>query len=160
MNSTIKTILIMAVVTVTATSSFAGSAQDERADRVVYNQLVRDLRRVHSQYAGAIEKGVGQAQSNDGKSSFSTKAQILASRDEFDRKMTRLTLIALRHGWEIPEFESGPKKEVTNTISGKEQIFAPADALITEAFRYQAEQIALTIRLPVISVEATATKRS
>ena len=160
MNSTIKTILIAAVVTITATNSFAGSTQDERADRVVYNQLVRELRRIHNQYAMAIRKGVTQAQNNDGKASYSSKAKILALRDEFDHKMTRLTLVALRYGWNIPDFKGGPKKEVTNTVSGKEQIFAPADALITEAFRYQAEQIALTVRLPVISVSVATTKRS
>ena len=87
-------------------------------------------------------------------------AQILALRDEFDRKITRLTLIALRYGWKIPDFKGGPKREVTNTISGKERIFAPADALITEAFKYQAEQIALTVRLPIISVSVTTIKRS
>ena len=160
MNSTIKTILIAAVVTITATNSFAGSIQDERADRVVYNQLVRELRRIHNQYAMAIRKGVTQAQNNDGKASYSSKAKILALRDEFDHKMTRLTLVALRYGWNIPDFKGGPKKEVTNTVSGKEQIFAPADALITEAFRYQAEQIALTVRLPIISVSVATTKRS
>ena len=160
MNSTIKVILIVVVVTVTSSSSFAGNTQDEQADRVVYNQLSRELQRVHSQYAMAIRKGVAQAQNNDGKASYSSKAQILALRDEFDRKMTRLTLIALRHGWEILDFKGGPRKEVTHTVSGKEQIFAPADALITEAFKYQAEQIAITIRLPVISVRETAIKRS
>ena len=160
MNCTIKTILIAAVVTITATNSFAGSAQDERADRVVYNQLIRDLRQIHSQYATAIAKGVGEAENNDGKASYSTKANILALRDEFDHKMTRLMLVALRYGWNIPDFKGGPKREVTNTVSGKEQIFAPADALITEAFKYQAEQIALTVRLPVISISETAIKRS
>ncbi|NOX55366.1 MAG: hypothetical protein GXP27_13200 [Planctomycetes bacterium] len=128
--------------------------KDERADKVVFDRLVREMRQTHQKYAVAYQRAVTEARDNDGKATLETKAEILSLRDEIDRKTTRLLLIALRHGWEVPRFDVDNPGSPEPVTSQKERIFSPVDDLIRTAFAAEARQLAAKVRLPVVSIRA------
>ena len=154
MKSTIKALFVIAVLAVMPTSAFAVD-RDERGDKVVFDRLVREMHQTHQKYAAACQRAVTEARNNGGKAAMETKAGILSLRDEIDRRTTRLLLIALRHGWEVPRLDRDDRGSPEPTTSRKEQIFAPVDDLIREAFAREARQMAAKVRLPVVSISTT-----
>lgn len=153
MKITLKALSVFAVLATMAAPALAGG-NDERADKVVFDRLVRELRQTHQEYADTYQRGVNEARDGDGQATTETKAEILSLRDEIDRKMTRLTLIALRHGWEVPDFDPEDPGSTEPAPSRKERIFSPVDDLIRRAFATEARHMAAEVRLPVVSISA------
>ncbi len=145
--------LVLAVAPVTA---MGDEDDDLQADRTEYNRMIRELRRVRANYNAAYNEAVAEARENNGEASMDTKARVLALRDEFDRKMMRLTMLALRHGWDVPTFddvEAAPVGSPANsTQEYREQIFSPVDSMVRSTFRIEAYRIAARLTLPVISI--------
>jgi len=132
------------------------AAEPEQAqDKVVFDQLADELRELHAKAGGTLTKALAEARDNGGEASLSTKADVLAIRDQIDRKTSRLTLISLRHGWEVPRFAAEKKEQkAVDPTSRKDEIFGAVDHMIRAAFSREAAQIAAKVRLPVISVKA------
>ena len=154
-------IVMMTVLAIFCVAAPMARAEDKdaRTDKAVFRQLVRETTETHRQYSTAYHRGVGEARKNGGTASPETKATLLSLRDEIDRKTNRILLIALRHGWEIPWFDLDNPGAPTEPKSRKEEVLAPADALIRTAFAQEARALAASVRLPVVSIAATRPTR-
>ncbi len=159
MKNIIKALSVIAVLAAMSAPALAAD-KDERADKVVFDRLVREMRQTHQKYRSAYQRAVAEARDNGGKASMEIKAAILALRDEVDRKTTRVTLIALRHGWEVPRLDLGKPGVVKPTASRKELIFSSVDDLIRTAFAREARQLAAKVHLPVVSVKSAKSPES
>jgi len=153
MKTVLKALMIVAVLSCTTATSFAAD-KNERTDKAAFDRLARELREVHRKYSQAYGRGVAEARENNGKATLETKATILSLRDEIDRKTTRLLLIALRHGWDVPQFNGQNRDSSAQASSRKEQVFSPVDDLIRTAFAQEARQLAIKVRLPIVSISA------
>ena len=168
--NTIKTIIVIALLVAAGGSLYAADGGDSQsADRVAYNKLTREVRRSEAALKVAYNAAVEEARNNGGKASLETKAKVLALQDEVDRKATRLLLIALRHGWEVPDFTAGQpsggqagKGKSAAKKDHKAVIFAPVDETIRTSLAKEAAavagekakeaiRLATKVRLPVIS---------
>lgn len=158
MKTTLKALSVIAVLAAMAAPALAGD-NDERADKVVFDRLVREMQQTHQKYAAVYQRAVTEARNNGGKATLETKAEILSLRDEIDRKMTRLLLIALRHGWEVPRFDLDNPGSPEPQPSRKERIFSPVDDLIRTAFASEARQMAAKVRLPVVSISVAKVEK-
>ena len=155
MNAT-KLIAVLAMVTWGSLALAAGTAE-ERRDRATYNGLLGELNGARAEYGGALRAAVREARANGGKASLEAQSRVLAARNRADRAHERLTLLALRHGWEIPEvnLSSGTAQPVQTE---DQRIFQPARRLIVEQFAEDARRIAAAVRLPVLSFSKTKGK--
>lgn len=138
-------------------ASWVGAAsnprlEDEAADRARYQGLLRDIKSVDAQYSKALRQALFETQ-NDGKASLETKSQLLSLRDKRDRIINRITLIALRHGWEIPTGDQ-PDLSASRIPDERERVFEPAEQMIKDKFALDARRIAGRLNLPVIPIEA------
>jgi len=145
-------LVAVAAVAFTATGAIAQQAPDEQtSDRAVYNQLVREARRAHGRYVAACRQVVDDARR--GETDPKAKAEVLALRDEVDRKMNRLTLVALRYGWPIPTLdEAAIARAPATPAEMRGRAFAPVDLMIRGEMTSQAKAIAAQVHLPVVSV--------
>jgi len=142
----------------TAVANTTSRQQETTADRAVYNQLIQELRQDHLELTKVYRKAVQEARTNGGKADMETKAQVLSLRDRIDRKTTRLMLVAVRHGWSMPDFskeiEEKPQAGQKDTVSApslREILFAPVDAMIQETLTKEAMQLATNLPLPVVT---------
>ena len=137
--------------------AIASETAEERRDRATYNGLLNELNKVRAEYARALRTAVQEAKANGGKASLEAQSGVLAARNKADRVHERLTLLALRHGWEIPEVDlsSGTVQPVQTE---DQKIFQPAKHLIVERFAEDARRIAAVVRLPVLSFAKTKGK--
>ena len=146
--------LVLITVVLTSLSGLAGEPEQAQ-DKIVFEQLTKELRELHAKSGEAFTKALAEARDNGGEASLSSKADILAMRDQVDRKSSRLTVIALRHGWHIPQFSDNEKKsDQDRPVDHKDEMFGAVDHMIRAAFSREAAQIAAKVRLPVISLKA------
>lgn len=147
------TLAIIIMVTVALTSARAvAQGSGERADRGRFNRLIQQIQRVDANYANAMQIGMTEARQSDGSASDTTQAKLLALRDERDRKMNRLVLLSVRHGWDIPDIDSPSVQQHVTVVTEKDKIFAPAQDAIKSRFKQEAIAIAAKLTLPIISV--------
>jgi len=148
------TILLLLALFFTSSVATAQSAKGERADRATFNTLIAQLRHLHHDYAKVLSIGMDEAR-DSGEASASSQANLLAIQAKIDRRNSRLILISVRHGWDIPDFK---KSTVSTTVSDgskteTDRIFAPAQHAFKSRFRQEAVEIASLIRLPIISIK-------
>lgn len=146
---TVNTV-VLAVMLLTCSQNGFAATDERRSDQVVYRQLARDIQRIDRQYAKVLETAKAEAR-NSGKQNLELEAELLGLRDRRDRSMDRLMLLALRHGWEIPDFtpDASPSR-----ASGKEAIFAGSRTIIREEMKREADEIASELWLGVITLPA------
>lgn len=132
-------------------------AQDEgskQADLVTYNQLMHQVRQLDRDYSRVMSKAMEVARSNNGKADQVTMAELLSLRDKRDRIMSRLTVLSLRYGWELPSSAPGSSSEATSSALPRaiqqQPVFRPAEQLIQARFADEAGRIARRIRLPIV----------
>ena len=143
--------LLLAAV-VTASSPQSGTTQVRRqADLVTYNRLLTQVKQIDGDYTQTLNRAMRQARANGGQSDLSTLANLLALRDNRDRVMARLTMLGLRHGWDLPDSQSAFSTEAIQVPTASAQVFEPAEQIIKARFADEAEQIAAAIKLPVIT---------
>ena len=126
------------------------------ADLITYNRLLTQVKQLDGQYARELEKAMKIARHRGGEPDLETKARLLSIRDQRDRLMSRLTMLALRHGWEVPQ--SGPEavaKAVAAAPQPHEEIFRGADHIIHGRFQTEAARIARSVELPMIAPPAS-----
>ena len=143
--------IVLAVVSLFSCHVFA--ADDARADKTRFNSLLRELRIVEAEYNNTINQAMSEKHQDD-QTSLETKSKIMALADKRDRILDRLTIISLRHGWEIPDSKND--QNGSKVSDEKKRIFAPADEVIRERFAQQAKKIAEGITLPIISINSQA----
>ncbi len=156
----IATLVFVGFLLACTNELMAGKKDDQTsADRATYSQLIRKLRKDHQALTNAWAKATQEARTNDGQATGATKARVLSLRDSLDRKTTRLLLISLRHGWDMPDFSAEQKNDGTirQISTGKREIFAPVDAMVRSALAKEAVELASKVKLPVISL-ASSTK--
>jgi len=69
-----------------------------------------------------------------------------------DRTINRLTILSLRHGWEMPDTST---PEATEQIPDERQrVFEPAEQIIKDTFSKEASRIAKTVALPLVPLES------
>ncbi len=143
--------LLLAAV-VTASSPQSGTTQARRqADLVTYNRLLTQVKHIDRDYTQTLNRAMRQARANGGQSDLSTLANLLALRDNRDRVMARLTILGLRHSWDLPDSQSAFSTEAVQVRTASQQVFEPAEQIIKARFAEEAEQIAAAIKLPVIT---------
>ena len=142
------TIIVLAMVSFFSCNCLA--SDNARADKTRFNSLLRELRTAEAEYHNVVKQAMSEKQ-NDDQTSLETKSKVMALSDKRDRLMDRLTIISLRHGWEIPDNKDS--KNINDIPDEKQRIFAPADEVIRERFAQQAKKIAESITLPVISMK-------
>ncbi len=77
----------------------------EQADRALLYRLIRQVRRIDRDSEELMLQAMAEARNNGGSAEPETKARILSLRDERDRLFSRLLILSMRHGWEIPDFD-------------------------------------------------------
>ncbi len=133
------------------------AADDARTDKTRFQGLLRELTTVEAEYDNTIRQAMSEKKEGD-QISLETKSKIVALGDKRDRIMDRLTIISLRHGWDIPDGKDGLDK--SNIPDEKKRIFAPADEVIRERFTLQARKIAEGTTLPIITLDSHEEKTS
>jgi len=175
----INSALIAAVVTVNASAPTAGVVDADAAtgtsaveaqpiptggdsdataeERANYRKLVRDIRKIDREYERMLSESIEEAKISDsGSVSLERQAELINLRDERDRLLQRLQMLALRHGWDMPDFEAGAEAEADggdgDRLTEKEQVFASAADEIRTRAAEEARMIARRISLPITPV--------
>ena len=125
----------------------------EQADRALLYRLIRQVRRIDRDSEELMIQAMAEARSNGGSAEPETKARILSLRDERDRIFARLLILSMRHGWEIPDFDT-PTVSRSSRHEAEKSVFGAADALVNQRFAADARRIAATLPLPVISLKS------
>ena len=135
-------------------------AGTEKADRILLNRLVRQVRRIDRDNEELMDQAIAEARdSDDGKADPSTKARLLSLRDERDRLFSRMLILSMRHGWAIPPFDR-PAVTRSNRQEAQDSVFGSIDVLVQRRFAEDAKRLARTLRLPVVSLESMSSMSS
>ena len=157
LNRPLKPLIAVTLLCICTTSVLAAD-QDERIDRSVYNRLIRQVRQTDAESAQVVGKAMREArESTAGKASLETQSQILALRNRRDRLMNRLLVVSLRFGWEVPDFNQPSNVQNGSAPTESEQIFEPAEQIISARFAVESRKIASRLVLPVITIDALST---
>ena len=156
-----RKVLIMAVVLAAGLFGSRTALAEDRPgtgmDRATYNRLTDQVREVDQEFAQAVQDAMREAREGDGKASLETQSRVLGLREKRDRLMTRLTLVALRHGWKLPD--QNPDGTVKPGYgSSTDKYFEPAADMIRNRFTLESKRIAAAVNLPVISIEVAKGK--
>ena len=158
LNRSLKPLIAILFMCICTTTVLAAD-QDERIDRGVYSRLIRQVRQTDTESAQVVGSAMQEArESTAGKASLETQSQILALRNKRDRLMNRLLVVALRWGWEIPDFNQPSNVQNGSARTESEQVFEPADQIISARFAVESRKIASRLVLPVITIDALSTK--
>ena len=158
-----RKVLILAVVLVAGLCGGRAVLAEDRPgtgmDRATYNRLTDQVREVDQEFAQAMQDAMREAREGDGKASLETQSRLLGLREKRDRLMTRLTLVALRHGWKLPD--QNPDGTVKpGQGSSTDKFFEPAADLIRNRFASESQRIAASVNLPVISLKVAKGKEA
>lgn len=125
----------------------------EKADRALLNRLVRQVRRVDRDTEELMDKAMSEARDNGGSADPATKARLLSLRDERDRLFSRMLILSMRHGWEIPDIDK-PTVGKSSRQEAEHSVFGAIDTLVNRRFAAEARRIAATLPLPVVSLKS------
>ena len=140
----------------TAWSSQAPALQStDQADRAQLYRLVRKVRRIDRDSEQLMDQAMAEARSNGGSADRVTKARMLSLRDERDRLFSRMLILSMRHGWEIPDFDK-PTVNRSSRQESEQSVFGAIDVLVNRRFAANAMRLAATLPLPVVSLESMA----
>ena len=156
-----RKILILAVVLAAGLCGGRAALAEDRPgtgmDRATYNRLTDQVRDVDQEFAQAMQDAMREAREGDGKASLETQSRVLGLREKRDRLMTRITLVALRHGWKLPD--QNPDGTVKpGQGSSTDKFFEPASDMIRNRFAAESKRIAAAVSLPVVSIEVATGK--
>ncbi len=144
--------LLLTAVLGVATMAPGQSDVKQQVDLISFNRLLTQIRQIDHEYDLTVRKGMREARDHGGKARVESLATLLSLRDRRDRVMARLTLLGLRHGWELPGSSAPGDNKLIAPPSPRQEIFNPADRIIKERFAVEAHRIANALDLPVISL--------
>ena len=161
MKPLLKIIVLTALTAAWPVSALGDQTSDAVSrDRAVYDRLVRDISRSRSELSGAYVTAIAQARANDGEIPTALRAKILQLRERIDREGVRVTLVAVRHGWKVPDlFVPDFQHHKTNPTTSARRQLLPPDPVVSEALAQQARRLAAVVYLPTTPV-TKASKRS
>ncbi len=125
----------------------------EKADRALLNRLIRQVRRIDRDTDEQMDKAMAEARNNGGSADPATKAQLLSLRDQRDRLFSRMLILSMRHGWEIPDLDK-PTVTRSSRQEAEHSVFGAIDTLVYRRFAAEAKRMAATLPLPVISLKS------
>ena len=146
--------LLGVLVSVLLLSASAGGQSEatKQADLITYNKLLTQVKQLDQQYNREMAKAMSVARQRGGEPDLETKARLLSMRDQHDRLMSRLTMLALRHGWELPYAGAeGVARAVAPAPAPHQEVFQGADHIIKARFKEEAARIARLVELPMIT---------
>jgi len=155
MNTKVTILLTIAFVMLGsswARADLIPNTKDQMSDRTRYQRLIRDIRSIDAEYSKVMQRAVVETNKN-GEASLETKSQLLSLADRRDRIINRITLLALRHGWDVPSSDK-PEATASEIPDERQRVFEPAEQMIKDKFAKDARQIVSNIALPVIPIEA------
>jgi len=121
-------------------------------DKVRYRSLTRQIREIDRKYNQVLEMAMDEAHgSESGQASLETQAELLALKGQRDRLNDRVTVLALRHGWDLPGLEV-TKDDGRTASSGTDEVFAASAAIVRQGFVKDAREIGGRVGLPVITL--------
>ena len=123
----------------------------EQADRALLYRLIRQVRRIDRDSEELMIQAMAEARNNGGSAEPDTKARILSLRDQRDRLFSRLLILSMRHGWEIPDFDK-PTVSRSSRKEAEHSVFSAVDSMVNRRFAADAKRIAATLSLPVVSL--------
>ncbi len=123
----------------------------EQADRALLYRLIRQVRRIDRDSEELMLQAMAEARNNGGSAEPETKARILSLRDQRDRLFSRLLILSMRHGWEIPDFDK-PTVSRSSRQEAQHSVFGAVDSMVNKRFAADARRIAATLSLPVVSL--------
>ncbi len=125
----------------------------EKVDRALLNRLIRQVRRIDRDTDEQMDKAMAEARNNGGSADRATKAQLLSLRDQRDRLFSRMLILSMRHGWEIPDLDK-PTVTRSSRQEAEHSVFGAIDTLVYRRFAAEAKRMAATLPLPVISLKS------
>lgn len=123
----------------------------EQADKALLYRLTRQLRRIDRDTEEMMNKAMAEARDNDGSANPQTKARLLSLRDERDRVFSRMLILSMRHGWEIPDLDA-PSVTTSSRQEAQDSVFGAIDVLVRRQFAAEARKIALQVQMPIVSL--------
>ncbi len=126
-----------------------------QADRAMLYRLVRQVRRIDRDSEQLMDQAMAEARTNGGSADPVTKARILSLRDQRDRLFSRMLILSMRHGWEIPDFDK-PTVNASSRQESEQSVFGAIDVLVNRRFAADARRLAATLPLPVVSLASMA----
>ncbi len=144
--------LLLTAVLGVATMAPGQSDVKQQVDLISFNRLLNQIRQIDHEYDLTVRKGMREARDHGGRARVESLATLLSLRDRRDRVMARLTLLGLRHGWELPGSSPPGDNKLIAPPSPRQEIFNPADRIIKKRFAVEAQRIANALDLPVISL--------
>jgi hypothetical protein len=124
--------------------------QQEARDRVRCRALVREIRELDEEHERTVSGAMDRARgADDGRASLADQADLLALRDRRDRLMNRLTLLTLRHGWDMPDLDAQDAAPDADGAGGTHEVFAAGAAVLRARFAAEAARAARLVELPV-----------
>ncbi len=126
----------------------------DQADRAQLYRLVRQVRRIDRDSEQLMDQAMAEARTNGGSADPVTKARMLSLRDQRDRLFSRLLILSMRHGWEIPDFDK-PTVSRSRRQESEQSVFGAIDVLVNRRFAADAMRLAATLPLPVVSLESS-----
>ena len=146
--------LLACMFTVTGAAYAGAGAAGQQVDLVTYNRLLNEIKKIDRDYAKSVNRAMREARANNGKADLETLAALLSLRDRRDRVMARVTMIGLRHGWELPESNTSPDPKTIKIPSQRDTVFGSADQIVKSRFADEAVRIARSVDLPTFSLTA------
>jgi hypothetical protein len=138
-----------------ATPTFASMAPDNRSDRAVYNRLLNDLRQVDREYSQTLGQAMRAARTNSGQAGLETEGKLISLRDRRDRLINRISMIALRHGWDLPSSElPDAAAAIEEPPTPTDETFRGGRQIVHRQFHSESQYLAKSVQLPVISLPA------
>ena len=123
----------------------------EQADRALLYRLTRQVRRIDRETETLMKQAMAEARRTEGRANPETKARLLSLRDQRDRLFSRMLILSMRYGWEIPDFDK-PTARDSSRRRAQDSVFGSIDRLVRRRFAADAKRIAGRLRLPVVSL--------
>ena len=123
----------------------------DQADRAQLYRLIRQVRRIDRDSEQLMDQAMAEARNNGGSADPVTKARMLSLRDQRDRLFSRMLILSMRHGWEIPDFDK-PTVKRSSRQESEQSVFGAIDVLVHRRFAADARRLAATLPLPVVSL--------
>jgi len=135
-----------------ALADLNSNSKDVIADKALYQRLLREIDSVDAEYSRAMRQAILETR-EDGKASLETQSNLLALSDKRDRIVNRVTLLSLRHGWDIPNADR-LSANTAQIADARKRVFEPAEQMIKQKFAQDARRIAKIVNLPVVSIKS------
>ena len=124
-------------------------SKQENTDRRRFERLLQERNDAYRKYRKTIIRGKDVLKEK-GSVPLDIQDDILKYRDQKDRLESRVTSIAFRYGWDVPDYEEiqSGSQELNQNQREILKVFEPAQYLIRAEFGVEAQRFVSSIELP------------